>query len=186
MTCADGGYLVCKKAGIKPDAVIGDFDSLTEEQIREIDELGIERIVYPAEKGETDTLLCVSYGLKLGAAKFLIVGGIGGDFGHTMANIQVLSFLSDMECEAEITTCSNRLLMVSGAAPMVINGAPGGKFSVFSYTERCSGVSIKNAKYELNDAALTQSFPLGVSNEFTEKGPVNIAVKHGRLLVIIG
>ena len=196
VVCADIGYLICASTGHKPDIVIGDFDSLTEKQIAEIDSLGIERIVYPAEKDETDTLLCVKHGLSLGFDNFLIVGGIGGDISHTLANIQVLSFLTDMSCKAEIVTGSERFKMVDGevlsafrkarpAIPLVISGPQGAKFSVFSYAERSSGVYIKNAKFKLTDATLTQSYPVGVSNEFTEKENVTISVKHGRLLVCI-
>ena len=196
VTCADIGYLICASAGYKPDVVIGDFDSLTEKQIAEIDALGIERIVYPSEKDETDTLLCVKHGLSLGFDDFLIVGGIGGEFSHTLANIQVLSFLADMDCKAEIITASERFIMVDGetlsvfremkpAVPLTINGPRGKKFSVFSYAERSSGVYINNAKYELTDTILTQSYPVGTNNEFTEKETVTISVKYGRLLVCI-
>ena len=196
VVCADGGYLLCVSAGIKPDVVIGDFDSLSLEQTAQIDELGIDRIVYPQEKSETDTLLCVKYGMSLGFEKFLIVGGIGGDFGHTIANLQVLSFLTDMRCEAEIITKSERLMLADGetlsvhrepipAVPLLINGISGAKFSVLSYAERSSGVNIENAKYELKDAVLTQSYPIGVSNEFIEKKTTKISVRYGRLLVIV-
>ena len=196
ISCADGGYLVCLSMGFTPDIVIGDFDSLTPEQIAGIDELGIERIVHPCEKDETDTLLCVKYGISKGFEKFVLIGGIGGDFGHTMANLQVLSFLTDFGCEAEIITEKERLLMADGesisavretrpAAPLLFYGKPGSKFSVLSYAERCSGVYIKNAKYELNDAVLTQSYPVGAGNEFIGEDPVEVGVRYGRLLVVI-
>jgi thiamine pyrophosphokinase len=196
IACADAGYSICVSAGYKPDIVIGDFDSLSPEQISEIDALGIEKIVYPVEKNETDTLLCVRYGIAQGFDNFLILGGIGGDFAHTLANLQVLSFLTDLECKSEIITDSERLLMVDGelvsavheprpAVPLVISESPGTKFSVFSYAERSTGVHIKNAKYELTDTVLTQSYPLGVSNEFINNDPVSISLKFGRLLIVI-
>jgi thiamine pyrophosphokinase len=195
VSCADVGYLSCKSARVKPDIVIGDFDSLTDEQINEIDDLDIKRIVHPCGKNETDTLLCVKYGLSLGFDSFLIIGGIGGDFSHTLANLQVLSFLTDMQCKAEIITKTERLRMIDGetisavrepkpALHLIIHGEKGEKFSVFSYAERSSGVYIENARYELKDAILTQSYPVGVSNEFTEKDTVTISVKYGRLLVV--
>ena len=189
IVCADGGYAICAAAGFRPAAVIGDFDSLSAELIDEIDALGVERVIYPSEKDDTDTMLCVKYGLERGFGRFLIIGGIGGDFGHTMANLQVLSFLTDMKCEAEIMTGRERVLMVGGEAaapaPLVFTGRPGLRFSVLSYAERSSGVSIRNAKYELSDAALTHSCPLGVSNECVNTDPVTVSVRYGRLLVII-
>jgi len=195
IVCADGGYIVCVAAGVKPDVVIGDFDSLPAELIQEIDSRGIERLVYPSEKSDTDTMLCVKYGIEHGAENFLIVGGIGGDFGHTIANIQALSYLEDMGRRAEIVTAGERLFMIGGetepdvregghAAHVTFQGRPGMRFSVFSYTEKSLGVSIANAKYELVDAGLTQSDPIGVSNEFINAAPVTVSVRLGRLLVV--
>ena len=195
VVCADGGYTVCASLGIKPEAVIGDFDSLKEEHVCEIERLGVERVVHPHDKDDTDTMLCVKFGIARGYDNFLIVGGIGGYFGHTMANVQALSFLTDMECLAEIVTANERLFMVDGetlsvhretkpAAPVKFAGQPGAKFSVLSYAERSTGVFIKNAKYELDDAVLTQSNPVGVSNEFINVKPVSVSVRYGRLLII--
>ena len=184
--CADGGYTLCNSAGVRPDVVIGDFDSLSEALIPEIESLGIECIKYPREKDDTDTMLCVKYGLAHGYENYMIIGGIGGDFGHTMANLQVLSFLTDMECTAEIVTDRERVFIVDRKSQASFTGRPGAKFSVFSYAERSSGVYVANAKYELADAVLTQSYPVGVSNEFIGTKPVTVSVRSGRLIVITG
>jgi len=197
IVCADGGYENCRAAGIRPKAVIGDFDSLPEERICEIESLGIERVVHPCEKDDTDTMLCLRYGAARGYEEFLIIGGIGGDTGHTMANIQALSFLADMDRTAEIVTEIERIFMADGmaasdsrkakpAAPVTFSGRPGTCFSVLSYAERSSGVFVKNAKYELADAVLTHSCPVGVKNEFINKEPVTVSVRCGRLLIISG
>jgi len=196
VVCADGGYAACKAAGITPAAVIGDDDSLSDAQKNELAKLGIEHIVHPIEKDETDTMLCVLHGLELGFESFLIVGGIGGNFGHTIANLQILSYLADMECQAELLTESQRVFMLSGTvispfrepvqpAPFFLKERPGLKFTVLSYAERSSGVFVKNAKYELTDAVLTQSYPVGVSNEVVNEEPVEISVLLGRLLIIV-
>jgi len=195
IACADGGYILCKSAGIRPDVVMGDFDSLSEELIREIDSLGIERVVFSSEKDDTDTMLCVKHGVALGYERFLIVGGIGGDFGHTMANVQALSFLMDLQCSAEIVTNTERIFLADGetrsvhrepspAIPVSFTGRKGECFSVLSCAERSSGVFVKNAKYELSDAVVTHSYPIGISNEFINSEPVTVSVRYGRLLII--
>jgi len=189
VACADSGYTVCAGAGIAPDVVIGDFDSLSEIQVLEIDALGVERITYPSEKDDTDTMLCAKYGAGRGYGRFLVVGGIGGGFGHTMSNLQALSYLNDMGCEGEIVTPDERIMMVGGdrmkpECPLMVKGAAGSKFSVLSYTERSTGVFVGNAKYLLHDAVLTQSNPVGVSNEFINESPATVSVRNGRLLVI--
>ena len=185
IACADSGYLTCAEAGFTPHIVIGDFDSLSQEEVNGIERLGIPRVVHPAEKEETDTMLCVRYGIGLGYSRFLIAGGIGGEFGHTMANLQTLSYLTDNDCEAEIITGSERVFIVDGNTKRTISGVFGGKFSVFSYTERSLGVSIEGARYTLKDATLSHSYPLGVSNEFMNDSPVIVSARQGRLLVIV-
>ena len=211
IACADGGWLACFSMDFNADIVIGDCDSLSASHISEIKERGIKMVVHPREKDDTDTMLCARYGLAHGFDRFLIVGGIGGDFGHTIANLQVLSFLADMDCEAEIVTGRERILMAVGkvaaidpctadaagarsieegevdASPgaMVFSGQPGGRFSVFSYEGQSTGVCIENAKYPLTNAALTHSNPIGVGNEFINTSHVKVSVQSGRLLVII-
>ena len=56
-------------------------------------------------------------------------------------------------------------------------------FSVFSMDEKCTGVSETGGKYQLCDVKITNDFPIGVSNEFTDKS-VEISVKNGTLLII--
>ncbi|MCL2493721.1 MAG: thiamine diphosphokinase [Clostridiales bacterium] len=214
VACADGGYAWAREAGVRPDIVIGDMDSLSPELLLELEKSGIATERHPPEKDDTDTLLCVKYGLAHGFSKFTIFGGIGGEFAHTLANLQALSFLADMECEAEILTGRERLFMLDGetvkagrpgAPPFgdsgmqagphetVLFGAPGQRFSVFSYAERTSRVTIGGAaKYPLANAVLTQSYPIGLHNEFTAKaadglaaGEVRFSIGFGRVLIVV-
>ncbi|MEA4987868.1 MAG: thiamine diphosphokinase, partial [Anaerovorax sp.] len=75
--CADGGYELAKKEGIVPHIVIGDFDS------GNAPEKDSETVIHvPAEKDDTDTLLCLKYGIETGFHVFGIVGGIGGRLDH--------------------------------------------------------------------------------------------------------
>ncbi|MDR1953194.1 MAG: thiamine diphosphokinase [Clostridiales Family XIII bacterium] len=208
--CADGGYAHARAEGITPHVLIGDFDSLTADEVTE----GVEVIRLDTEKDYTDTLACAKYGIGKGIDDFVIVGGIGGRFDHTVANLQTLSFLTDMRCRAWIADGKNRATMVdsvkknpyeliaeiegpvvdalgsdfgeeSACGSIVLDARADYKFSVYSYEERSTGVNISGAKYPLNDAVLTQSFPIGTSNEFLGTTPVTISVKHGRLLVIL-
>lgn len=83
---ADAGYM--QLGGIRPDLVVGDFDSLGFAPEN-------ERVVrHPARKDDTDTLLAVKLGLEKGCTRFVILGGLGGRLDHTIANIQTLSYLA--------------------------------------------------------------------------------------------
>jgi thiamine pyrophosphokinase len=198
VVCADSGYRYAEREGIGPDLIIGDFDS---GNAADAGKLGVEVIAVDPVKDDTDTLLCIKRGMGMGYRKFVIVGGIGGSYYHTEANIQNLSFMTDLELDAEISTPRETIFMLDGKkvkigaeysiaevgeeGVTVIAGSPGDKFSVFSFTERCTGVFIKGAKYELDDYVLTQSYAIGAGNEIAagvSEAVVRVGV--GRLLLV--
>ena len=69
---ADGGYRHCQAAGLQPDLLLGDFDSLNDLP------KGIPIHTFPVEKDDTDTMLAIKYGLKEGYRTFHLYGGTGG------------------------------------------------------------------------------------------------------------
>lgn len=185
--CADGGYLYAREEGIIPAAIIGDFDSIGDPP-GAVAGGATEILRLPREKDDTDTMACVRWGLARGYADFIILGGLGGRFDHSYANIQALSYIVDSGCKARIIDGSNGLFMIAGGtekAAITLSPIAGYKFSLFAFDARCEGVSVTGAMYSLDQAALTQSFPLGVSNEFIPGEDVHIAVKKGKLLIII-
>lgn len=177
VVCADGGYDLAKKEGITPSVVIGDMDSTNEKAY------DCPAVTAPAEKDETDTLLCIMHGIKQGFSDFVIVGGIGGRLDHTMANLQLLSYCADKGVSARIADADTDVFMVSNGR-LNVAAKEGFKLAVFSYTEKCRGVSVSGTKYTLKDAELTQSFPVGVSNEFAQDEAI-IEVKDGKLFVMV-
>lgn len=181
---ADGGY--AQSCGCRPDAVIGDFDSLgfvpDAENVQ----------VFPKEKDDTDMMLAVRLGLEKGYQEFVLLGGIGGRFDHTVANVQTLAYLHGRGAKGMLKSEERDIYFIGACAPGGVKEVPGkltfsrdtkGILSVFSYGERAEKVSIRGAEYELDDAALTDAFPLGVSNSFIGK-EVTISVGEGRLLIV--
>ena len=59
-----------------------------------------------------------------------------------------------------------------------------GFLSLFSLGEKASGVTIRNLKYEMQDGEITNSFPIGISNEFIGKRS-SVTVEQGMLAVIL-
>lgn len=86
---ADGGYRHCQTAGITPDLLLGDFDSLESERPNDL-----PTHTFPVEKDDTDTMLAIRYGLEQGYQTFHLYGGTGGRMDHTLANLQALGFLA--------------------------------------------------------------------------------------------
>lgn len=173
---ADAGYR--QLGGVKPDYVVGDFDSLGYEPEG-------ERILrHPAEKDDTDTLLAVKLGLSLGYTKFVLFGGVGGRLDHTLANIQTLAYLHAHGAKACLVGSAETIAILEGGT-LRFRAGLSGVVSVFAYGGRATGVYERGLQYPLTDATLTDDFPLGVSNAFTG-APAEISVEHGRLLVLWG
>jgi len=154
--------------------VVGDFDSLG--YVPEAEEI----IQHPVRKDDTDTLLAIRLGLERGYRNFVIIGAIGGRLDHSFANLQALLFLRDHRARGLLYGDGFAITAVTDGS-ITIEGR--GTLSVFAFTPTVKGVYLRNVSYPLEDAALTSSFPIGVSNEFME-GPATIGCTEGTLLVM--
>lgn len=174
--CADGGYALAKKLGIEPDVIIGDFDTYT----KKLPEC-CEVIKYPSEKDDTDTMLAVKLALQRGYRHIAICGGLGGRVDHTIANIQTLRYILKHEASGELISDGNHIIM-QGPGVRVYSRMRGYYFSVFSYTEECTGVTLTGFKYPLKNGVIKNSFPIGISNEVTGKSGI-VSLEKGILLI---
>lgn len=175
--CADGGYTYAQKAGVTPHKVIGDFDSLPQRDIA-----GVATLRVPKEKDDTDTMLCIRYALDYGCDAVLLLGGMGGRLDHTIANLQSLAFACAHGMGAEMRDVNERVLLLENEARALPR--ENAAISLFSYSGRCEGVSIKGVQYPLHNATLENAFPLGVSNAFS--APIaELGVQKGLLLVVL-
>ena len=156
---ADGGYKYLQRAGIKPDIVIGDLDSLGKAPE------GEKIIRLKPEKDVTDTYAAVSEGIKCGYSRFNIYGASGGRIEHTLANIQLIASLAEKNMQASIFDGSTVITAVT-AKTLRFDSAYNGYISIFAHSDKCTGVCLRGLKYPLENAELSNLFPLGVSNEF--------------------
>lgn len=157
---ADGGYRYLLSANIKPDIVIGDFDSL--DKIPQCENI----IKLNPVKDITDMNAAVDIGIEKGYSEFVIYGALGGRFDHSLANIQLIAHLSQNGKKAKI--CDGKTVITAVTDGKIsLDSSYKGYISVFSHSDVCENVSISGLKYTLENATLKNMFPLGVSNEFT-------------------
>lgn len=176
--CADGGYDAARRQGIKPDMVLGDFDSIRAPQVGDCPVTRVSR-----HKDETDTFLCLRAGMEKGCRSFIILGGLSGRLDHTMANLQLMAYGREKGLDVWILNENNMACML-GPGEHRIPRREGVKLSLFSYTEKCTGIHLSGVEYPLENAELTFTFPLGVSNEF-KAGEAAIRFESGLLLLIL-
>ena len=173
---ADGGLRYLEQEQIKVDLVIGDFDTLKCEPNHP------NVIKLNSQKDDTDTLAAVREGIKLGYKKFFLYACTGGRIEHTIANIQVLTFLAENDMQGFLFDKENILTVITNKT-ITFPPHDNGFLSIFSLSNQSSGVFLKDVKYELNNATVTNIFPIGVSNEFIGKQST-ITVDNGTLLII--
>lgn len=174
---ADGGLHNAALFGIQPDIVLGDMDSLDPADAPE----GVR--VYPVRKNDTDAMLAVKAGIEAGCREFLILGALGGRLDHTYANIQMLGYLLEQGCSGQLLDGMHQVMMVRNGGVRLKSSFK--HLSVFSYSDRCLGVSESGVGYTLSGAELTSTFPLGVSNYQLADEPAVISVEQGTLLLIL-
>ena len=175
--CADGGYDYAKAAGIIPDMLIGDLDSITAPN-----DPAIETLIFPAEKDDTDTGICLQTALEKGYKDILIIGGLGGRLDHTMSNIQLITGKCHLTHRITIRDKSNSCTVITDGSvtlPYIENQY----VSIFSMSEESAGVTTSGLKYPLDDAVMVYGSTLGTSNEIVGDS-ATISVKEGRLLII--
>ena len=177
MLCADSGLRLCQRLGLRPDLVLGDFDSLG--SVPE----SLPHMTVPVEKDDTDTLLAARVALEKGFRDIRIFGAFGGRLDHTLANIQTLEFLLEHGAEGVLVSSDNYAVLQKGGTARSYPRIGGFSFSVFALSERCSGVTITGTYYPLENGTLTRSFPLGVSNHITADSAA-VSVDSGILLIV--
>ena len=173
----DKGYAHAEKLGVVPDLVIGDFDSYG----GDVPE-GMNVIALPTAKDDTDTGYAVNHAISLGYDEIIISCALGGRPDHMYSNIQSLCHAANAGAATRIIS-GNAIIHAVCGEPLIIEKRPGWEFSVFAFSDRCTGVNITGAGYPLSDVELINTFPIGQSN-FWAYDEVTVSCKTGTLLVM--
>lgn len=182
----DRGYAQLKAAGIEPDAVVGDFDSLG--FVPDASNVA----VFPAEKDESDMELACRKGLAH-ADELLLYGCLSARLDHTIANVQLMSGLAQAGVRVfGIGDAFALAAIAGGAAPSELRFAeippeeligPYANFvSVFAHGGTARDVCEKGLKYAFEHEDVPDTVSRGLSNEFAAS-PASITVGAGTLLI---
>ena len=176
-------YIVCDSGlkhrealKIRPDLIVGDFDS------HENPHLPVETIVLPRRKDDTDTMFAVKEALRRGFTDFLLIGVIGARFDHSFANVSILLYLSSRGARGRIIDDYSEMEMVSESGAEIPDRYP--YFSLLAMDGPAKGVTIRDALFPLEDAVIGCEYQYGVSNEVLPGKKARVTVKEGRLLLI--
>ena len=173
---ADSGLDRCKAAGITPDLTVGDFDSA---QTAVPD--GTERVTVPSEKDITDAWLAARIALERGYSELRFFCALGGRLSHSLANIQMLRDLKQKGAVGVLFGERSAVFLLAGKSVLIPRFD--GYLSLFALDEAAQ-VSEAGVKYPLERHTLTNTFPLGVSNEIISD-TAEITVHSGMCMVVL-
>lgn len=174
--CADSGYKKCERLNITPDLIIGDFDSSPKPDVL------CEIIELQVRKDDTDTFYCIKEAINRGYNDIVILGGIGSRIDHTYSNILSVNYCFERNVNCALVNEKNMLTVISGKT--FIKKGEFEFFSLFALFEKCFGVSIKGAQYELECAELEPSAQFTQSNAF-KNDVVTINAEKGKIILIL-
>ena len=181
---ADRGLLTCRAMGVKPDHIVGDFDSAGEESLKQYwADPDIQIRKYRPEKDQTDTQIALELALSLGWKRICILGGTGNRLDHPIGNIQILSMAAGKDAQAILIDAHNRVRLATGAVTLRRDEQWGQYVSMHAFGGKVSDLTLRGFKYPLENYTLDCDETRCVSNEIAEE-EATISFTAGKLLVI--
>lgn len=179
--CADGGAAHALAMGLRPQLVLGDFDSLSPALRAELAGQGIPLRSVPAAKDETDTHLAILTALEQGAGELVLLGAVGSRLDHTLANLILLpAFAAAVPCTVVDERNIIRALPPGGST--TLHGRPGEVVSLVPLSPEVTGIRVRGLRWD-PAGRLAWGESRGISNEFSGH-QAEVATAAGWLLVI--
>jgi thiamine pyrophosphokinase len=179
IVAADSGLAAVEAAGLRPDWIVGDMDSL--EDLRRLAAYPPERIkTYPRDKDFTDTELGFSLLREQGCDDIWILGGGGGRVDHLFA---IRSLFEREHAPARWITAREDIYGLTGPGEFSVPLEAGAALSVFPLGTGPWDAQSRGLKWPLAGLRWDRGF-FGLSN-VAERGDVSIRALKGRFMIII-
>lgn len=173
---ADGGANHLKKLSLKPNLIIGDMDSITEQSF--MTDKTIEKITHKTNKSQTDTELAVIEAFKRGSKCITLLGATGQRFDHTLANIELVK---KYPSKIILIDTSTKLIAINNKQQLILTGKKESIVSIFPYNINSSSIRTSGLKYNLDNQKLM--FPTQGTSNLIEENFAKISTDSGFLLV---
>jgi thiamine pyrophosphokinase len=125
IVCCDGSAQSLVLMGLKPDAIVGDMDSLTDDLAK----MFADRIFPDKNQDTNDLTKAVSWCIDMGYKDLVIVGATGKREDHTLGNI---SLLAEYVRELNVIMVTDTGVLYPFLKSSTISSFPGQQISIFS------------------------------------------------------
>ncbi|HJA06277.1 MAG TPA: thiamine diphosphokinase [Candidatus Mediterraneibacter pullicola] len=180
----DSGLKFLYDNEIKPDYIVGDFDSAPRSLVSYYrEELNVPVREFNPVKDASDTEIALRLCIGLNRKEIWILGATGNRIDHMWANVQCLQIALDAGADARIVDSHNQIRLLDKGITLKREEAFGKYFSLFPLELPVDDLSITGAKYPLKDHFMKPDDSLCVSNEFAED-EVDISFAFGKVILM--
>jgi len=173
IVCCDGAAQNLLNAGFKPDYIIGDLDSVS----NEIKNKYASIIVHLAEQETNDLTKAANFCLENNWTEITILGATGKREDHTLGN---LSLLTDYAEKTNVQLLTDNGVFTPLLKTEVLESYSGEQISIFSLNPETK-FTFHNLLYPVNNKKLT-SWWQGTLNE-AESDSFTINFDNGKVLI---
>lgn len=179
---ADSGASLAARLGRRVELLVGDLDSVSDDELAALEASGtvIER--HPVDKDETDLELALDAAVRIGACRIDVVGGAGGRRSHDAANLALIC--SRRFATIPIRWWSGRALVVPVHDHVELDVTPGALVSLVPVGGDALDVRTSGLRWRLDGEPLPAGSTRGVSN-VVEHTPITIGLDSGTVVLII-
>lgn len=182
IVAADGGARYALEAGVVPDLVVGDMDSLGEDLALEIESRGAALERHPERKDKMDGQLAVLAARERGATAADLLCAGGGRLGALFAVPHILLAAERIGLRSTVVADRVRMFVVE-AGYRTVEGEPRESISIFPLSGPAAGVTLEGMEYPLQNASLEPGDTLGFHNELIGR-EATVSVGKGAVLVV--
>jgi thiamine pyrophosphokinase len=179
---ANGGARYALEAGVVPDLVVGDMDSLGEDLALEVERRGASLERHPVRKDEMDGQLAVLAARERGARAADLLCAVGGGLGALFAVPHILLAAERIGLRSTVVADQGRIFVIETGS-RTLRGDPQDSISIFPLSGPATGITLEGMEYPLENAALEPGDTLGFHNELIGR-KASVSVGEGALLVV--
>ena len=179
---ADGGARYALEAGVVPDLVVGDMDSLGEDLAREVEGRGASLERHPVRKDKMDGQLAVLAARERGATAADVLCAVGGRLGALFAVPHILLAAERIGLRSTVVADRGWMFVIE-AGSRTVEGDPQDSVSIFPLSGPAAGVTLEGMEYPLENASLEPGDTLGFHNGLIGR-EATVSVGKGAVLVV--
>jgi len=173
IVCCDGATQNLLTAGLKPDFIIGDLDSISEEMKKQFASI----LLYRAEQETNDLTKAVHFCLENKRTEITILGATGKRDDHTLGN---LSLLTDYAEKANVQLLTDNGVFTPLLKTSTLESYPGEQVSIFGLNSETL-FTFHNLLYLVENRKLTSWWQASLNE--AENDNFTISFDKGKVLV---